>query len=219
MFIGHFGIALAAKRAAPRTSLGVLVAAAQLLDLIWPPLVLAGFEKVRIDPGNTRFTPLDFESYPYSHSLLMAALWSVLAAAAYWVVRRYGRGALVIGLAVFSHWVLDLITHRPDLPLYPGSRIYVGLGLWNSVPATMIVEGAVFALGVWLYATSTRATDKYGSGGLISFVAFLVIVYVVNAFGTPPPTARAVAWAAMAVFILVFWAWRFDRHRAALIER
>jgi membrane-bound metal-dependent hydrolase YbcI (DUF457 family) len=219
MFIGHFGIALAAKRAAPRTSLGALVAAAQLLDLIWPPLVLAGIEKVRIDPGNTRFTPLDFESYPYSHSLLTAALWSVVAAAAYWIAKRYGRGALVVGLAVFSHWVLDFITHRPDLPLYPGSHVFAGLGLWNSVPATMIAEGAIFAIGVWLYAAGTRAKDKYGSGGLISFVAFLAIIYVVNAIGAPPPNAHAVAWAAMAVFILVFWAWRFDRHRAALVER
>ena len=168
MFIGHFGIALAAKRAAPRTSLGVLVAAAQLLDLIWPPLVLAGIEKVRIEPGNTRFTPLDFESYPWSHSLLMAALWSIVAAAAYWAAKRYRRGALVIGLAVFSHWLLDFITHRPDLPLYPGSRVYAGLGLWNSVPATIIVEGAIFALGVWLYAASTRSKDKYGSGGFIA---------------------------------------------------
>jgi membrane-bound metal-dependent hydrolase YbcI (DUF457 family) len=219
MFIGHFGIALAAKRAAPRTSLGMLVAAAQLLDLIWPPLVLAGIEKVRIDPGNTRFTPLDFESYPWSHSLLMAALWSIVAAAAYWAARRYGRGALVVGLAVFSHWALDFITHRPDLPLYPGSRVNAGLGLWNSVPATMIVEGAIFAFGVWLYAASTRSKNKYGSGGFISFVAFLTFIYIVNAVSPPPPNPRAVAWAAMAVFILVFWAWQFDRHRAALSER
>ncbi len=218
MFIGHFGIALAAKRAAPGTSLGLLVAAAQLLDLIWPPLVLTGIEQVSIEPGNTRFTPLNFESYPWSHSLLTAAVWSLVAAAVYWLAKRYRRGAIVVGFAVLSHWVLDFTTHRPDLPLYPGSSAYAGLGLWNSVPATMIVEGAIFALGVWLYAGATRAKDKYGSGGFISFVAFLAIIYVVNAIAPPPPSARAVAWSAMAVFILVFWAWLFDRHRAVLIS-
>ncbi len=219
MFIGHFGVALAAKRAAPQASLGVLVAAAQLLDLIWPPLVLTGIEQVSIEPGNTRFTPLNFESYPWSHSLLTAAVWSLVAAAVYWLAKRYRRGAIVVGFAVFSHWVLDFITHRPDLPLYPGSSVYAGLGLWNSVPATMIVEGAIFALGVWLYAGATRAKNKYGSAGFISFVAFLAIIYVVNAVSPPPPSARAVAWSAMAVFILVFWAWLFDRHRAVLILR
>ncbi len=182
MFIGHFAVALAAKRAAPRASLGALTAAAQLLDLVWPVLVLAGVETVRIEPGNTAFTPLNFVSYPYTHSLAAAVLRAIIGGVAYWLVSRYRAGAIFVGLAVVSHWFLDWITHRPDLPLAPGSRVYVGLGLWNSVPATLIVEGLLFAGGVWLYAAGTRALDRIGRLGFWSYVAFLAVVYIVNAF-------------------------------------
>jgi membrane-bound metal-dependent hydrolase YbcI (DUF457 family) len=217
MFIGHFAVALAAKRVAPRTSLGVLVAAAQLLDMVWPPLVLAGVEEVKIEPGNTAFTPLNFVSYPYSHSLAMAAVWATVAAGIYWMMARYRRGAVVVGFAVLSHWVLDFITHRPDLPLCPGSATYVGLGLWNSIPATVIVEGLMFVGGVWLYAAGTRAKDKYGSGGLWAYVAFLAVMYLANMAG-PPPNARAVAWAGLSMVVLALWAWRIDRHRVVTLD-
>jgi membrane-bound metal-dependent hydrolase YbcI (DUF457 family) len=215
MFIGHFAVAFAAKRVAPRASLGALVAAAQLLDLIWPPLVLAGVEQVRIEPGNTAFTPLNFVSYPYSHSFAMAALWSAVAAAVYWTAARYRRGALAVGVAVLSHEILDLITHRPDLPLYPGATVYAGLGLWNSVTATVIVEGLMFAGGVALYATGTRSKDRIGTFGFWTYVAFLAVIYVANVAGPPPADARAVAGAALAVTLLVLWAWWFDRRREA----
>src|SRR6266702_1654805 len=139
MFLGHFAVALAAKRAAPRTSLGTLLSAALWLDLLWPVLILFGTEQVRIDPGNTAFTPLDFESYPWSHGLLPVLGWSVAAAVFYRARTGYRRGAAVVGFLVFSHWVLDFVTHRPDLPLWPdGPR--VGLGLWGSVAATLAVE-------------------------------------------------------------------------------
>ncbi len=213
MFLGHFAVALAAKRAAPRASLGVLVGAAQLLDLIWPPLVLAGVEQVRIEPGNTAFTPLNFVSYPYSHSLLTSAVWAAIAAGAYWVASRYLRGAVVVALAVVSHWLLDFLTHRPDLPLYPGSGGCAGLGLWNSVPATVIVEGLMFAAGVWLYAAGTVARRRAGAIGLWSLVAFLAVIYVMNIAGGAPPSAQAVAGAGMAIYLLVAWAWWFDGRR------
>jgi membrane-bound metal-dependent hydrolase YbcI (DUF457 family) len=213
MFIGHFAVALAAKRTAPRTSLGVLVAGAQLLDLIWPPLVLAGIEEVTIEPGNTAFTPLNFVKYPYSHSLVMAAIWAMLAATVYWMAARYGRGALVVGIAVLSHWFLDFATHRPDLPLYPGSGRYAGLGLWNCVPATIIVEGLMFAVAVWLYTAGTRSRDRIGTTGFWSFVAFLVVAYAMNIIGGPPPSVRAVAGAGLAMVLLALWAWWVDRHR------
>ncbi len=216
MFIGHFAVAFAAKRAAPRTSLGVLVGAAQLLDLIWPPLVLAGIEQVRVEPGNTAYTPLNFVSYPYSHSLLMSAMWALLAAAVYWVVARTSRGGVVVGLAVFSHWLLDYLTHRPDLPLYPGSAVNAGLSLWNSVPATVIVESLMFVAGVCLYARGTRSLDRIGTAGFWGFVAFLVLVDVLNITGPPPPSASAVAGTALAMVLLVAWAWWFDRHRKAV---
>src|SRR5262252_2967017 len=136
MFIGHFAVGFAAKRFAPRTSLGWLIAAALFLDLVWPVLVIAGIEAVRIDPGNTAFTPLDFVYYPWSHSALMTLAWAALVAAAFQWKVGYGPGTLAVGIAVASHWILDAVSHRPDLPLAPGVQAKAGLGLWNSVAAT-----------------------------------------------------------------------------------
>jgi membrane-bound metal-dependent hydrolase YbcI (DUF457 family) len=213
MFIGHIAVGLAAKRLAPKTSLGLLVAAPLAADLLWPILVLTGVERVRIDPGNTAFTPLAFTYYPWTHSLLMSLVLSVMAGAAYWLWRHYRAGALVLAAGVFSHWVLDAVSHRPDLPLYPGSATNVGLGLWNSVPAALVVECAMFAAGVWLYASATKPTSRAGSYGLWAFVAFLLIVYAANVFGPPPPSVRAIGFAGLALWLLPLWAWWFDRHR------
>src|SRR6266545_7880417 len=162
MFIGHNAVAFAAKRTAPRTSLGTLTAAAVVLDLIWPVLVIAGIERFEIRAGVTAFSPFDFTYYPWSHSLLMSVVWSVVFGAIYFAITRYGRGAVIVGVAVFSHWVLDFITHRPDMPLYPGGP-KVGLGLWNSVGGTVIVESAIYIGGVWIYLRSTRARDRLGN--------------------------------------------------------
>ena len=148
MFIGHAALAFAAKPLAPRTSLALLFAAAYWLDIVWPALVLAGVEQVRIDPGNTAFTPLDFFDYPWSHSLAMALAWSVLFGLAF--IREGRSAAVILGLLVFSHWALDFVSHRPDLPLAPGSATMFGLGLWNSVPATIVIESAMFTAGVWI---------------------------------------------------------------------
>src|SRR5512144_2254744 len=123
MFIGHMAVGFVSKRLAPRASSGVLMAAPMALDLLWPVFLLAGWEQVNIDPGNTAFTPLDFVSYPYSHSLVMSAVWGALFASLYWGITRYAAGAMVIGTGVVSHWILDFVTHRPDLPLYPGGTI------------------------------------------------------------------------------------------------
>ena len=213
MFIGHIAVGLAAKRVAPKTSLGLLVAAPLAVDLLWPIFVLAGVERVRIDPGNTAFTPLAFTYYPWSHSLLMSLVWSVVAGAAYWLWRRYRAGALVLGAGVFSHWVMDAVVHRPDLPLYPGSSTMVGLGLWNSVPATLVVECTFFAAGVWLYAGGTKSRDGVGRYGFWAFVAFLAVVYAMNVFGPPPSSARAIGFAGLALWSLPLWAWWFDSHR------
>ncbi len=209
MFVGHFAVGFAAKRAAPRTSLAWLFAAAQLADLLWPVLLAVGLEQVRIDPGNTAFTPLDFVSYPYSHSLALLAMWGLALAL---LVRS---APLVVALLVVSHWVLDWITHRPDLPLYPGSAPH-GLGLWNSVPATLAIELAMFAVGAWIYATSTRPRDAIGRWAFVGFVALLLVIEAANAFGPPPPSTRAIWMAALiAGALLIAWSWWFDAHRAA----
>lgn len=216
MFIGHFGLGFGAKRAAPAVSLGVLFAACQFADLLWPTLVLVGVEHVEVDPGNTVVTPLAFVSYPYSHSLEALIIWGVIAAAAYLMIRRARISAAVtIAALVVSHWLLDWITHRPDMPLTVSGTTRVGLGLWNSLPETVAVEGLIFAGGVIVYARTTRARDRIGSIGCWTLVGFLAVVYAANLAGPPPPNAIAVAWAAEAMWLLVVWAQWVDRHRVA----
>lgn len=212
MFIGHFAVGLALKRASPATSLGVLTAAVQWLDLLWPFLLLLGLEHVRIDPGNTAVTPLAFDSYPYSHSLLMSAVWGVAFAVAF---ARGGRAALGpwLAAAVVSHWVLDWATHRPDMPLLPFGGPRLGLGLWNSVRATVAVEGLMFAAGIWLYTTATVARDAIGRWGLVAYVGTLAAIYVGNLAGPPPPDPHTLALVALGVWAFPLWAWRVDAHR------
>jgi membrane-bound metal-dependent hydrolase YbcI (DUF457 family) len=214
MFVGHIGVAFAAKRVAPRTSLGTLVGAAVFLDLVWPIFVLAGAEMVRIDPGNTAFTPLDFVHYPFTHGAVAVMLWSAALGALVLARTGDGRGAAVVGALVASHWVLDLVTHRPDLPLL-WSEPKVGLGLWNSVPATLAVELAIFAAGVALYVRATRPRDRAGGIALWALVLFLLVVYAANVLGPPPPSARAVAVAGLAQWLFVPWGAYIDRHRSA----
>jgi hypothetical protein len=213
MFLGHFGVGFAAKRFAPGVSLGTLMFAAQFVDLVWPILVLAGIETVRVDPGNTAVTPLDFVDYPFTHSLATGIGWGLLLGLAYLVIRRSARGALVVGLAVVSHWVLDFVSHRPDMPFYPGGP-KVGLGLWNSLPATVAVELGLFAIGVALYLATTRPLDRSGRWGLAGLVALLLGIYGGATFGPPPPGERAVAWLGLAGWLLPLAGVWVDRHRA-----
>ena len=213
MFIGHFGLGFGAKPAAPKTSLGTLFLATQFIDLLWPTLLLVGLEEVRIAPGITRFTPLDFTHYPLSHSLLMVAVWALLFAATYSLARRFRTGAMVCGVLVFSHWLLDLITHRPDLPIAPMSDLRVGLGLWDFPTASFALELLIFGAGVALYARTTRALNRRGSVGLWSLVALLLLVYFANVFGPPPPDVKAIAWTGHAQWLLVAWGYWLDSHR------
>jgi FtsH-binding integral membrane protein len=216
MFIGHFGVGFGAKAAAPRASLGVLFLAAQFVDLLWPTLLLLGAEHVKIAPGITKVTPLDFTDYPISHSLLAAVVWAVLFAGVYFIIGKYRRGAWVCGLAVLSHWVLDLVVHRPDLPLMPGGAARFGLGLWNSLPATLAVELAVFGLGVFLYLRTTRAVDRTGSIALWALVVFLLLIYASNLIGPPPPSVTAIGWVGQAQWLLIVWGFWVDRHRVVV---
>jgi len=216
MFIGHFGVALAAKKLTPRTSLGALFFAAQFLDLLWPIFLLVGREHVRIAPGITRMSPFDFYDYPITHSLLMAAFWSVVVGSGYYLLRRNGRAAWIIGLALLSHWVLDFLVHRPDLPLWPGSP-KVGLGLWNSWMLEILLEVAIFLIGCWLYFSVTRPRDNIGRYALWALLVFLFAAWVVSLVSGPPPNARSLAWGALSMWIFIPWAWWADRHRAAIM--
>lgn len=213
MFIGHHAAGLIARCLAPRLSLGVFFAAAMWIDLVWPILALSGLEHFRIDPGNTAVTPLDFTHYPISHSLLAVLGWSVLASiAAVVLLRASRREAVITGAAVLSHWLLDFVTHRPDLPLWPGGP-KVGLGLWQSVTATVMVESGLFAAALALYVRATRPRDRTGSLALWALVAFVSIIYVANLLSPPPPHWKAVAWTALAAWLFVPWGWWIDRHR------
>ena len=216
MFIGHFALGLAAKRATPNVSLAVLFTAAQLADTLWPVFLAAGLEQVRIDPGNTAVTPLDFVSYPYSHSLILLLGWGLAMALA---CRAFMRGSWVVpviaGLVV-SHWFLDVLTHRPDMPVYPGGP-KLGLGLWNSVPATAAVEVPMFLAGIWIYARSTRARDGIGRWAFRSLMLTLLLIYVANIVGPPPPSVRAlVMTVAAGIPLFTGWSWWADRHRDPL---
>ena len=219
MFIGHFAVGFASKRVAPRASLAPLLAAPLLADLLWPVCLLLGVEQVQIRaPGGNPFLTLTFTAYPWSHSLVMNVVWAGLLGGVYYAITKYGRGALVIALAVVSHWALDVVTHVPDMPISPWSPRLIGLGLWNSVPATVVVESLMLIAGVWLYSTGTAARDRIGRYGWWGLVLFVVVGYVMNLRGAPPPSVMALAWTGVVAGALTtLWAWWVDRHRAPSI--
>jgi hypothetical protein len=217
MFLGHFGLGFGAKKAAPTVSLGALFAACQFADLLWPTLVLLGLEQVEVQPGATRMTPLHFVSYPYSHSLLALAAWGAVFGVVYNVATHSPMIAgATLGLLVLSHWFLDVVVHRPDMPLTLTGTARFGLGLWNSMAGTLAVELLTFAAGVVVYVRMTVARDRVGSVALWSLVVFFLTIYSASTFGAPPPGARVVAWSAEAMWLLVVWGYWVDRHRAAV---
>lgn len=212
MFVGHLAAALAAKRVDPDLPLAAGVTAAFALDLVWPVLLLLGIEVVRVDPGNTAFTNLAFDSYPWTHSLAMVLLWSALAAVTGRVVLRSWKAGGVVGALVLSHWVLDWVTHRPDLPLWPNGPM-AGLGLWNSIPGTIVVEAGLFAAGVWLYVSVTDASDRTGSLALAGLLFLTGLIWVSQPWAPVPGSASAVAWGALILWILPPWALWIEQHR------
>lgn len=210
MFVGHLAVALAAKPAVPNVSLGVLLAAAFGLDLLWPFFLLTGIEGVQVQPGATAFTPLYFESYPWSHSLLMALVWGAVFAL---VVRpSTTKAALIVAATVVSHWVLDFITHRPDLPVWPGGP-EVGLGLWNSVVATFAIEGALVIVAAVAYAKYTAPRSAAGRWTLWSLLALCVLIWASGPFSPPPPSATAIAIVALAMWLFPVWGHWIERTR------
>jgi len=215
MFVGHFAVAMVAKARAPRLSLGALFVSGQALDLIWPVLVLAGVEQVKVDHTATAFTPLDFVSYPWSHSLLMTLVWSLVAFGIAKVARRSTLESATVSLLVASHWFLDFLTHRPDLPLWPNGP-KVGMGLWNNEQGTLIIELLLFAAGIAVYLRVRPSVTRKRPWVFWSLVIFLTVMYLVNAFGPPPPSdapGAMIAGPALAMWLLVAWGVAADRAR------
>lgn len=204
MFIGHYGVSFAAKKSAPELPLWLLFLAVQWLDVMWAPLVLLGIEKVRIVPGFTKTNPLDLYFMPYTHSLVAAVLWSAGAFAIYRLLRGRvsQKAAVVLALAVFSHWVLDFIVHIPDLPLYDNTA-KVGLGLWNRPVVALALEVGILFGGMYVYFGSAAGARRVP---LIAFGTIMFAVQAVVFFGPPPAggaAAAATALVAYALFALV----------------
>jgi membrane-bound metal-dependent hydrolase YbcI (DUF457 family) len=218
MFIGHYAMGLAAKRLAPRTSLGTLFVAPTLADLLWPVFLLLGWEQARMVADPNPFLNLWLDHIPISHSLVALLAWGMLFGYAYWKRTSYVRGAVVICALVLSHWVLDVVTHRPDMPLYPGS-VNLGLALWNSVAGTLIVEGLLFLVCMAIYMKATRARDGIGRWGFGAMIVVLLGMYVSTLFAPPPTDMTAIAFFGIVFgWLFVLFGWWVDRHREPLYD-
>jgi membrane-bound metal-dependent hydrolase YbcI (DUF457 family) len=218
MFIGHFAVGLAAKKLTPKTNLAWLLAAPLFLDLLWPIFLLLGLEQVRLIPNPpSPFLALGLDHYPWSHSLVMSIAWSVGFGLLVLFATKNTRGAFVCALLVFSHWLLDFATHRPDMQLWPGSDAHVGLGLWYSTIGTLVTEAILFASGAAIYLSVTRARSKSGTLAIWSLLVFLVVMYLAATFGPPPPNAEALRYAALLTWILLPWALWIDRKREPIV--
>jgi len=211
MFVGHYAASLALKSFEKRASLGVLFLAVQFVDILFFPLVLLGVERMNVVENFTDSTHFELVYMPYTHSLVGSLIWAALAYALFrWVIVRQTSVALVVALAVFSHWVLDLLTHTPDLPIWSDTSTKLGLGLWNSAVATYVVEALLLLGGLWLYLRATRATSAVGKYGMVAFVALLLLVNVFNLFGPAPQDGQvALAISALTAYFvfaaIAFW--------------
>lgn len=212
MFIGHYAVGLASKEFAPRSSLGALIAAPILLDLIWPLFLLFGWEHVSIIPNTNPFLRLEFDSYPISHGLIAVLGWATLYASIYFGVTRYLAGTIAIWIGVASHWLMDYVVHRPDLQLYAQSRQY-GFGLWQHRWITMALEFGLFAIAIWMYQRRTRAKDTIGRYAFAAFVGCLLLAYAAAAFGPPPSSVKKLAVVTLLTSLAIPWAWWIDQHR------
>ena len=213
MFIGHYALGLAAKRLAPHTSLGTLFVAPTLADLLWPVFLLLGLEQSHVVPGPNPLLTLWLDDIPWSHSLFTLIVWGAALGFLYKARGGDKRAAIVIGVLVVSHWVLDFVTHRPDMPLYPGGP-KLGLALWNYPILDVIVESAMLLAGVVIYLRTTRARDAIGRWGFWGLIVLLAGSYYSTLF-TPTPTdihALAIGGIVFA-WLFVIVAWWVDRHR------
>ena len=218
MFVGHFAVAFAAKPVAPRVSLATLIVAAGLADLVWIALFVTGLEQVEIVPGLMAAHPLDHVSVPFSHSLLMDTVWALLFAGLYFLARRDSRGAWVIVAAVLSHWVLDVVTHRPDMQLAPWVPTRFGLGLWHSRVGTFMVEGLLWLAAIVVYLRGTRPNGPAGRYGFSAMIIILTALWLISLRGGAPQSLPALA-VVDTVFFAVVLSWAAWMNRARPVRR
>jgi len=216
MFVGHFAVGLAGKRIAPSVSPGTLVLAAMLADLLWCVFTIAGVEHVEFRQAMGAGNYFHASDIAFSHSLLMDTVWGALFGGAYFLRRRSPRGAWILFAAVVSHWILDWIAHRPDMPLAPGAHMFFGLGLWTSIPATIVVEGGFWLAAVILYARAFRPRGRAGSFVYWTAVVLLTFAWYANISGPPPANEHSAAYQSLIFFSLaVAWGYWINRLRIA----
>jgi membrane-bound metal-dependent hydrolase YbcI (DUF457 family) len=213
MFVGHLAVALTAKRLEPNVNLGWFMAGVITLDLVWPIFLLTGLETVSIAPGATAFTPLVFDSYPWSHSLVMTFVWGLLLVTVARFAKVPSSAWTLIAAMVVSHWVLDVVSHAPDMPIWPGLGPRIGFGLWNSIPATFAVEGALWLAGIIIYTnTLIRRQERPG----VLFWLFVLVctgMWITGPYMAPPPDVTALAWFALIGWLVIPWTALADRWR------
>jgi FtsH-binding integral membrane protein len=213
MFIGHFAMGYAAKNLNPRASLGTYFLAAQFLDLLWPTLLLLNIEKAELSTDPSHPVPLVFTSYPFSHSLALVLLWGLGFGLVYFLFKKHRATALLLFFVVISHWLLDLVVHIPDLPLWPGNSPLLGFGLWKSKSLTLMIEMGFFIAAVMFYFNHTKPLNNSGRFGTWGLVIFLIIIHLANLYGPLPKDIDAVAWAGHLQWIFVIWAYWSDQNR------
>jgi hypothetical protein len=219
MFVGHLAVGLAAKPIAPKVSLALLIFAAVLSDALWILFFVLGIEQVVIQPGLMVANSLNLVYIPFSHSLVMDAVWGGLLGGLYFLIRRDQRGAWMVFAAVMSHWLLDFATHRPDMPLAPGVDLRFGLGLWNSRAATFAVEGAMWFASVVVYARTTRAKGRAAAVSFWLMIALLTALWIISLRGDPPPSLSAMAIFNIAFLAVVLgWAAWMNRSRTEAVS-
>jgi hypothetical protein len=202
MFVGHYGPSFVAKRLDPAIPLWILFLAVQLLDVLWAVFIFLGVERLRIVPGFTRTNPLDLYYMPYTHGLPAALAWAASAALVYRLIAGSGRGGALVGAAVFSHWPLDYLVHRPDLPLYDNAA-KVGLGLWDYPYVTLALEGALLFGAMGLYFQASRPLTPRGRYSMPVFGAAILLMQAGMLFSPPPPSDRAMATTALIAYAVL----------------
>jgi hypothetical protein len=219
MLVGHFALGLAAKRIEPKISLGTFMLAAMVADFLWCVFMIAGIEHIEIKPGLGAANSIIADRIAFSHSLITNTIWAALFASAYYLKRRNRRGAFVLFFVVISHWVLDFIAHNPDMPLAPGVQKYFGLGLWTSIPLTIVIEGGFWLLALILYIRVTQSKSRLGIYGFWGVVGFLTLAWYKNIAGPPPSNPAAMGISSLIFFsLIVGWSYWMNRLRPVVIR-